>query len=81
MEPEFHNITGWGVERAANIVGVSRGRIGQLCRGENPIDHQWVGQTLVITAKGIKQAQERNKKVGRPLKSIKGSSGTRSRPV
>jgi len=70
MSKHKHNIDGYTAQDAADMVGVSVGRIHQLVdpkQTAEPIDHKKFGRLLVITPKGIEQARNRNTKVGRPV--------------
>jgi hypothetical protein len=51
------------VNEAAFLVGVSESRIRQLVLSDE-IDHRYFGRAIVITEKGLKQAQARNTKPG-----------------
>ena len=57
-------------QEAAEAVGVSDSRIRQLAlAGE--IEHRYFGRSLVITKKGLKQAQERKKTPGPKTQKMK----------
>lgn len=56
-----HNISGYTVEQAAKIVGVSTSRVRQLLP---EIDHQTIGRLAIISEKGITQLKNRKTKPG-----------------
>lgn len=57
-------------QEAAEAVGISDSRIRQLAlSGE--IEHRYFGRSLVITEKGVKQAQDRKKTPGPKAQSEK----------
>jgi hypothetical protein len=65
MSTKKHNIGGYTAKEAADIVGVSVGRIQQLARA-GTIDHEYLLGRLIISSKGIEQAKKRRTTVGRP---------------
>lgn len=56
------------VKEAAEVVGVSDSRIRQLVLADE-IEHKYFGKMLVITQKGIEQANSRKRKPGPVKKS------------
>ena len=72
MSDESHNKSEFTSREAADIVGVSVGRIQQLAKA-NLIDHEYFSGRLKITQLGIEQAKARNTKAGRPPKTAETS--------
>lgn len=74
MDDQNHNADGYTTKEAADIVGISVGRIQQLAKADL-IDHRKFGRNLVITRLGVEQAKKRNTTTGRPKKIAENGRG------